>query len=128
MSKIKINKLSDTISETLSDYGDEVIQIQKDIIDKISKSTRRIVKKHAPIGNRGEYKKSIKVKTVYESLTEKRNAIHVEKPEYRLTHLLEKGHKKRGGSGKTKAIPHFIYGQDYIDKNYEKTLKKKLGG
>lgn len=126
--KIKANQLSDALSDTLSDYSDEVIRVQKDTIDVISKRAKSIVKKHAPVGHRGKYKKSIKVKTVYESLTEKRNVIHVEKPEYRLTHLLEKGHKKHGGTGKTKAIPHFIHGQDYIDKNFEKTMKKKLGG
>lgn len=126
--RIKANQLSDTISDVLSDYNDEVVRYQKETVDEISKETHKIVKRHAPVGRRGKYKKSIKVKNVYESLTEKRNVIHVEKPEYRLTHLLEKGHKKRGGKGKTKTIPHFIHGQDYIEKNYENRIKKKLGG
>lgn len=128
MSKIKVNQLADTVADILSFYSDEVIRIQKDTVDEISKETRKIVKRHAPVGRRGKYRKSIKVKTVYESITEKRNVIHVEKPEYRLTHLLEKGHKKRGGKGKTKPIPHFIHGQDYIEQNYENRIKKKIQG
>lgn len=85
--------------------------------------------------DKGVYRKSI----VINSLSGRYDAnIHFQvgsRKHYRLSHLLEHGHKVRGcyrrkNDMPTKAIPHISLGQEYIDKAGEKmyveAIKKAL--
>ncbi len=124
--KVKINNLSSAVKQILKDYSDDVCIIVKESVDNVSKQAQKIVKSKAPVET-GKYKRSIKVRTAYESLTEKRNVIFADKGEHRLTHLLENGHAIVGG-GRTKKIPHWSYGDEYIKDELPKQVKEKLGG
>ena len=123
--KVKIDDLTKTINSMLSDYSDDVIEETKGVVDKVTKEARKIVRENAP-AKTGKYKRSIKSKKVYESLTEKRNAIYSDGYSG-LTHLLENGHAKTNG-GRTRAFPHWKQGNDYIVEQLPKQLKKKIGG
>lgn len=123
--KVKIDDLTKTINGMLNDYSDDVIEETKDVVDKVTKEARKIVRENAP-AKTGKYKRSIKSKKVYESLTEKRNAIYSDGYSG-LTHLLENGHAKTNG-GRTRAFPHWKQGNDYIVEQLPKQLKKKIGG
>lgn len=50
---------------------------------------------------------------------------YVKPPHFRLTHLLEKGHAKRGG-GRTRAFPHIKYGADLAEQNYLEDIAKAI--
>lgn len=124
----KTTDLTGSITKLLSDYSDEVYEKTKEIVDDVSKNTLKVIKKHAPIGARkGKYKKSLKVRPLYETLTNKTNVIYAADGEHRLTHLLEHGHATTKG-GRTQAQPHFSHGQDFIDENLVKKIKNEIGG
>ena len=130
MSNIRIDELTREINEILEEYNDEIIDSTKETVDEVSKEAHKIVKENAPVETgkserKGKYKKSLKVKTIVESFTEKKNVIYASGEEYRLTHLLENGHKLAKG-GETRKIPHFKYGNDYVHKNLAKRIKNKI--
>lgn len=124
-SKVKIDGLYLAVQNILDDFSEGVTKVTKEEVDEVTKGAKKIVKKHAPVKT-GKYKRSIKSKVAYESLTEKRNVIF-SKGYGNLTHLLENGHAKINGS-RTESIPHFRYGQDYIEENLLKNINKKIGG
>ena len=123
--KINPNDLTLTISAMLSEYADDVIEEVKATVDDVAKEAQKIVKSKAPVKT-GKYKRSIKVRTSYESLTEIRKTIY-SNGNSGLTHLLENGHAKVNG-GRTRAFPHWKYGDEYIKKELPKRIRKKIGG
>lgn len=127
--KYPVSEMQQAIEKAVQTFSDEVIEDTKDVIDEVSEEALQEVVSRAPVGaQKGKYKRSLTYRKVYDSLTERRNVIYASKGQHRLTHLLEKGHLKRNGKGRTKAIPHFHFGQEYIDNNFMKKLKNKLGG
>ena len=98
---INIGDLADEIANTLSGYTVNVAEGVKVAVDETMKELVADTKKVAPERS-GRYKKANASKVRFVDNYEKRVAWYVKKQFYALSHLLEKGHAKRGG-GRVKA-------------------------
>ena len=91
--------IASQIADALAEYSEEVNQKLEDAKSIVADETVAYLKANSPVGRRGKYAKGWRKKkdgTGY--------VVH-NATDYRLTHLLEKGHAKRNG-GRTKAEPH----------------------
>jgi len=116
------------IMKSLMDYTEKVAEGTHKAIDKVSKMVMSEIDAHITFKHRtGEYVGHFAMKTSYKDKYNKRNTWHVKAPEYRLTHLLEHGHKTRNG-GMTRKFPHIIYGADLAKRELPILMKKVIKG
>lgn len=127
MSKsISIDQLGDAIEKELTLYGRNVIDgVKKHAKSSMSKLVKE-TKATAPVGNRSKhYRDSITSKKTEESDRGVTYVWCVKGSDYRLSHLLEKGHALRDG-GRT-AGTHFIQkASDPILEEYLKAVEEVL--
>lgn len=127
MSKsIKPIQLDKAIEETLTVYGEGVIERVNEAgrasMDKLVKLTR----KTAPRGKRNSknFARSI-TSTEVKSGRGNKYIWHVKAPNYRLTHLLVHGHATKDG-GRTKADPFLKDALDQVLPEYEHAVEEAV--
>ena len=121
---INIGDLADEIANTLSGYTENVAEGVKVAVDETMKELVADTKKDAPERS-GRYKKAIASKVRFEDNYEKRVTWSVKKPFYALSHLLEKGHAKRGG-GRVKAYPHIENNREKAEARFTERVKEVI--
>lgn len=104
---IAIGDLAKVIAQTMSEYRDAVEDAVEDAVVDTAKETRTLLAATSP-ERTGRYAKSWKYKT------ERRGFMraYIYNTRYQLTHLLEKGHAKRGG-GRVAARPHIEFAEEF---------------
>ncbi len=124
MSKhIKIDQLEAEVMSSLKEYVDEAQDVVKDAVKKAGDEAKSKLQETSP-KDRGKYAKSWAVKTVKESTSEMDVVVHSRKM-YGLTHLLEKGHAKRGG-GRVSPKVHIAPVEQEVTKKLEEEIKRGL--
>lgn len=122
MAKIKMTGLADEIIRCLNEYTDEVVEALEETKVNLAKEGTKRIKQRSP-KRTGKYAKSWSYKK-YSGKTIIYNRKH-----YQLTHLLEKGHRKRGGKGNVAAIPHIAKVEREMQRiaarEFEKTLNRR---
>ena len=120
---IGIDELGDAIERELTLYNDRVIEGIKNEAKRSVKQLVKDTKATAPVGNRQKhYRDSIKSKKTMENDRAVEYTWYVDGPDYRLSHLLEKGHALRDG-GRTRGT-HFIQkATDPILEEYVKAVE-----
>lgn len=146
MDKIESGKLAAALESMLETYSSEVAEATKRAVDETAERTNEIIKGNAPVSSkkgtrtvkrsggagrrkRGTYKRAMRIKTAYESTSEKRVVWYVSGREYALTWLLENGHALRQG-GRSPAKPHISYGDTYVKEHLADNIAeevKKIG-
>ena len=123
-----INDFAKAVSDALEDYSTEVAEAAKAGVDEVSEGANRAVKEHITFRQRtGKYVKAFRTVTTHDGLWDRRKTWYIKGPHYRLAHLLEYGHLTRDGtSRKTKAYEHIKYGEEYVEENLERTVKKHI--
>lgn len=122
--KIQANQMANEIENLLTTYTEEVTELAKQVVDKVSQETNQEILNHITFKDKS-YTKSFRIKKSFEDKRNKRNTWYVESPHYRLTHLLEYGHITRNG-GRTRSFPHVKYGEQYLEQNFERELKEGI--
>ena len=124
MSKTTVDGLAKAIQKTLAEYEGVTVDSMKAAVDKVSKEAVRELKGSSPRRS-GAYAKSWTSKKT--KLTNKwayEKTVY-NKDHYRLTHLLEKGHKVVGaknGRARVDPIPHI----EKVEKKAVETLVNEM--
>lgn len=130
MKKTSIDDLDNAINDALKDYGIEVENTVYGAAMATAKDTVKELKRTSP-KRTGQYAKSWRVTKVYNSRRAARGGIRMyihNAKHYRLTHLLEKGHKKRGSGGRVKAYPHIEKAEEHARREFQKKLESRIKG
>lgn len=121
------------MERVLTIYNEELNEKLREITTESMKKLVKETKANAPIGKRnGQYKKNITadysgVKASARGLRGQNiHAIwHVKAPDYRLTHLLVKGHATKDG-GRTAADPFLQNAIDQVLPEYEQKVQEAI--
>ncbi|MGN0269723.1 MAG: HK97 gp10 family phage protein [Candidatus Weimeria sp.] len=120
--KIKAEQLSDAIEMSVTEYVEDVNDIVKQKIKDAADEAVKELKEKSP-KRTGRYAKG------WKSTVQKETAIGAEvvvhNRVYQLTHLLEKGHAKRGG-GRVEGIPHIAPVEEEISKKLADEIEEEL--
>lgn len=127
MAGIKIDALGAEIAKKMEKYAAEVAVDVKAEAKAVAKEAVKELKATSPEGpgsKKGHYKDG------WASKVESENAVSIGIRVYNrkkpgLTHLLEKGHAKRGG-GRVEGVPHIGPAEQKAVEDYEKRLKERL--
>ena len=112
---VDISAFGDAMVDLMKQYTTEVEEGVIAAVKETADETKKVLSSISPVGATKRYSRGWRVHgrageaTVYNT-------------RYQLTHLLEKGHAKRGG-GRVAAIPHIQPAQDFA----EKQLLKRIG-
>ena len=122
---VSIDEMAAAINEGLEEYANLSSQGVKSAVRKTSKAVKDQINGSAPVRT-GRYATSRKVKTTAESSQSLEQTVYSPN-RYMLSHLLEKGHAKRGG-GRVRAIPHIAPAEEMGIEMLEDLIEKALKG
>lgn len=128
--QIRPEELSKTIMEGLNEYASLVCDDMKQAVSDAADTVKSEIQDNAPVDRSkdaphpGRYKKSWKIKKLSE--TEQRLNLVVYAGDYRIAHLLENGHAKRGG-GRVAAIPHIKPAEEKGEEQLMNDIKNAIG-
>ena len=111
------------MEQDITDLGREIARLERQAVRTVSEDVKAEIQSRAPVKT-GKYKASWTVTKVEETAQSLVNTVHSAK-HYRLTHLLENGHAKRGG-GRTRSFPHIAPGEALAEKELLEIAERKL--
>ena len=104
--EINIDQFAIEVMQELDAYREDVQEAVEKAVKETAKQTAAELRSISPEGDTGEYAKHWSYKRDKNLSGRHRYdmVVYSKKPEYRITHLLEKGHAKRNG-GRVNGIP-----------------------
>ena len=121
--RVSVDQMADAIMDGLLEYAELAADVMKGCVKKAGDTVKKETQAGAPVRT-GKYKKSWAVKRQRETSNTLEVVVH-SRNRYQLTHLLEKGHAKRGG-GRVRAIPHIAPAEEKGIRELEEGIKRGL--
>ena len=126
--KVTVDGIGDAMKQAFKKFGTVTTEDVSVAAKYAAKEALQTLRDTTPYKSRtGKYKRSFAAETAYRDTYSYGMRIGARGPYYRLTHLLEKGHRLRGGSGKTRSYPHVAPAQAAADEAFEDKLKELIG-
>lgn len=122
---VSVDEMAAAINEGLEEYARLSTENVKKAVKKSAKAVKEQINGSAPVRT-GRYAKSWAVKTTAESSHSLEQTVY-SPSRYMLSHLLEKGHAKRGG-GRVRAIPHIAPAEEMGIEMFEGLIEQALKG
>lgn len=128
--KITSDELAETLNKLMEDYTGAVTEIVNEQAKDIAEWSSDELKKGGPYRERtGKYTKDwdskIREKRVSKLTGEVTYSVY-NKKHYQLTHLLEKGHVKRNGSGRVRAFEHIAPVEKEAEERFIKGISEGI--
>ena len=121
--RVSVDGLADAVMEGLREYAALVTDDVKKAVREAGKTVKQEISATAP-RDTGAYAKSWAIKSVKETSDSLEVVVHSKK-RYRLTHLLEHGHAKRGG-GRVAGRPHIAPAEQKGIEQLEREIERSL--
>jgi len=121
--RISVDGLADAVMEGLREYAALATDDMKKAVQEAGKTVKQEISATAP-RDTGAYAKSWAIKSVKETSDSLEVVVHSRK-RYRLTHLLEHGHAKRGG-GRVAGRPHIAPAEQKGIEQLEREIERSL--
>ena len=122
---VSVDEMAAAINEGLEEYARLSTENVKKAVKKSAKAVKEQINGSAPVRT-GRYARSWAVKTTAESSHSLEQTVY-SPSRYMLSHLLEKGHAKRGG-GRVRAIPHIAPAEEMGIEMFEGLIEQALKG
>ena len=119
--RVTSNQLASEIMNALKEYKEVTDDVVKQAVNTVSEETKKMVQSASPTDS-GGYKKGW---TAMKDSASKTEVVVYNRSKPGLTHLLEKGHAKRGG-GRVEAKVHIAPAESYAILQLEDKIVKGL--
>lgn len=129
MPKVTVDELAEAIGKELGDYFDDITEDVKNAVEVTTRECVAEIKQRSP-KRTGNYSRSWTATEVFNRRGSIRFTVH-NKKHYRLTHLLEYGHAKRGGGrlgddDDVKPREHIAPAEQNAEKNLIKRIEEAI--
>lgn len=132
---IDVDELDGAVAKILKEYDTQVVDGMKMAAKEAIEECGNVIHNSVSFEQiTGKYVGNFSTKKVDEDPRSITYAWYVEDPEYRLAHLLEKGHRTRvksgsyGSTAHTRAYPHIKLGEKAGKKYFQERLTEVISG
>lgn len=124
--KVRVDELVSAVTGELDEFGGYVTNTAiKEAVRKTSEEAVKELRGSSPRRS-GKYASEWTSDPGGRPKADQYTEIVYNDQRYRLTHLLEKGHRKRGGNGRVEAIPHIGPVEEGLGDKIEKFLREEV--
>lgn len=121
---VNAGNLADAVNDIMLNYAAEVSEATAEVVPAVAKEAAKKLRQASPKGATGEYRKSWSVR-LEKGRMQTLATVYAKAPGYRLAHLLEYGHAKRGG-GRVEGTEHIKPVEEWAIDETEKQIVEKL--